>query len=217
VGSGSEQNLFHFDWVVDQHGYELVKRESHEPHGTTAMHELMAQGGWIIRSKGGPPHGYRPLEDRQGMFRQFASLKKDPDAIMEFVNEFGLLGVGADEEHMETWQAAIEYMEPIVRLIDDGTLKEATYLFNARTHPQMSMRINNPALKRARLQVTPTNLLGAMWLQLGGEITHGTKFKTCKTCPTWFPVGPGTNNRVTREYCSNRCRTAWNRPKNKGE
>ena len=207
MGSGNEQNLFHFDWVVDQHGYELVKRESNKSHGTTAIHELLAQDGcWTIRSKGGPPRAYRPLEDHQGMFRQFASLKVDPDAVMEFVNKFGFLGVGADEEDLETWYGAIEYIAPVVHLIDEGILREA-----------MSMRIDNPALKRARLQITPTNLLGAMWLQLGGEITHGTKFKTCRMCPTWYPVGPGTNNRVTREYCSNRCRTAWNRPKKKGE
>ena len=85
--------LFHFDWYVDQHGYEEVVNE----RGAERRAALSAKEGEYIRGKGGPLRAYRPLEDFPGLHRRFAELPMDTPAILEFVHMFGLLGSSSSE------------------------------------------------------------------------------------------------------------------------
>ena len=117
--------LFHFEWAVDQHGYEPVSAEE-LPAGVErpVLGEPPINGGWWIRRKGGPLRWYRPLESRRGLARglarRFAYLSKEPQAILKFANQFGFLGVGQTgfeedviEEHVWFWRQHMDFMRGV--------------------------------------------------------------------------------------------------------
>ena len=41
---------------------------------------------------------YQPLEERTGLFREFAALEPSEQQVLSFANRFGLLGAGSDRE-----------------------------------------------------------------------------------------------------------------------
>jgi len=56
-----------------------------------------------------------------------------------------------------------------------------------------------------RLTVQPSNLLGAMWLQLARAIEGKREYLRCEECGDWFDVG-SDSSRSDRRTCSDRCR-----------
>jgi hypothetical protein len=56
------------------------------------------------------------------------------------------------------------------------------------------------------LEVTPTNLLTALWFQLGHAVAENKRFRRCAKCQKWFEVTPPVN-RKSRHYCSDACRS----------
>ncbi len=217
-------SLFHFEWYVDQKGYEPVSAQDLPPGTPSPVLLPPPKHGWYLRRKGGPLRAYRPLEDYRGLFRRFAYLPEEPQAILEFANEFGILGVGRSglpddeswvEEHVLWWYDHIRGVRYIVEGIDGGKASSMASIFNRYVEPRMTVRIVAARPQRASLHVVPTTLLAAIWLQVAGELTEGTSYKKCRHCPNWFPVGPGTGHKRTKMFCSTRCRVAWNRRKGK--
>ncbi len=214
--------LFHFEWYVDQDGYEAVSAED-LPEGVRRpvlqAPTLPAGQGFYLKRKGGPLRTYRPLEEHPALFRQFAYLSRTPQAFLEFANEFGFLGVDCSEhpesatwlEHSPYWHTHVQGFLYIVEGIDRDEKHSIASIFNQYVAPDMTVRIEAATAKRSALQVVPLNLIAAMWLQIAGELTDGTTFRKCDWCPTWFPYGPGTGHRETRRFCSPRCRKASNR------
>ncbi len=217
--------LFRFEWAIDQHGYEPASAEE-LPAGVErpVLEEPPIGGGWWIRRKGGPLRWYRPLESRRGLARRFASLPKDPAALLDFANEFGFLGVrqagyerNVVEEYALYWHQHMDFMRSVVKAIDDGHESLAVQTFNRHVAPYMTIWIQPASEGRPPLHVVPVNLLAAMWFEIAGELTQGTQYKKCEWCPNWFPYGPGTGHKVTKRFCSDRCRKASKRhEENKG-
>ncbi len=208
-------DLFHFDWYVDQHGYEEVVYERNALDTGNLMLDWRKEGEFI-RGKGGPLRAYRPLEDFPGLHRRFAKLPTDTPAILEFIHMFGLLGSGFSEpglgeEDLAGWRTSIAIMERLVYEIDAGKRDEACNLFNKHVHPRLSIRIEREPGRRPQPQIVPFSLEGALYIQLLDELTTALKFKRCKQCPNWFSYGSGTGRRETKEFCSDRCRMARNR------
>ena len=184
----------------------------------------------VIQSKGGPGENYRPHEEYPGLFRRFANLGNTPDEILAFVNQFGFPSISQYVRPMMTadsWSATIPVMKSILRSLDRGDRHEAAQIFNrmrsyffpGQEHLMSGMQLRidaSPKTQRFGLNVQPKDLLSAMYLQLANEITNGIKYKQCKFCPNWFPYGPGTGHKHTKEFCSTRCRVAWNRQKKRG-
>ena len=218
-----EASLFHFEWYIDQKGYEAVSAQELPPGTLRPVLLPPPRHGWYLRRKGGPLRAYRPLEDYRGLFRRFAYLPEEPQAILEFANEFGILGVGRSgppdnenwEEHVLWWYTHIQGVRYIVEGIDGGKASSMASIFNQYVYPHMTVRIEAAQARRASLHVDPTTLLSAIWLQVAGELTEGTNYRKCRHCPNWFPVGPGTGHKQTKIFCSDRCRVAWNRRKGK--
>ena len=109
----------------------------------------------------------------------------------------------------------MQYMRSVVEAINAGDKFAMVSIFNQHVEPHMAIRIEAVPLKLPTLHVVPMNLLGAMWLQVAGELTKGIQFRQCKWCPNWFPYGPGTVHKRNKEFCSDRCRKAWNRHQKK--
>lgn len=214
-------DIFHFEWQVDQSGYEIVSAEDDPPAiERPAFEEDPPIGGnWYIKRKGGPLRAYRPRESAPGLARQFASLPRQPQALLDFANNFGLLGV-VDAEHPGEaglwWYDNIFEMGLVVRDIDSGNKRAMASAFTKYVAPRMTVRIEVPPKGHPALKVAPLDLISAMWLQIAGEITNETKFRKCLWCPTWFSYGPGTGRKDTKRFCSDRCRKGWNRQQNSG-
>lgn len=65
--------------------------------------------------------------------------------------------------------------------------------------------LSNSERTNVNLYMRPSNLLGAMWLQLAESISTGKNYQKCNTCDNWFEFGTETH-RKTRLYCSDACR-----------
>jgi len=74
---------------------------------------------------------YRPLEQRTGLFREFAELEPTENAVVAFANRFGMLGIGEGRpeetesgavriqvETLGVWKQEIESFKRAVRLWD---------------------------------------------------------------------------------------------------
>jgi hypothetical protein len=57
-----------------------------------------------------------------------------------------------------------------------------------------------------KAHLTPTTLLGAMWLQFLAWIGSRTEFRQCKVCGRWFKLARGVS-RIDRVFCSRACRS----------
>ena len=55
--------------------------------------------------------------------------------------------------------------------------------------------------------VVPSNLVGALWIQLSQSMTGERAFVRCKQCGRWLSISPDTH-RTNRELCSERCKSA---------
>ena len=55
------------------------------------------------------------------------------------------------------------------------------------------------------LQTMPTNLCGALWLQVALAIRGTERFQHCQECQEWFQV-PAKARRANTKYCSTKCR-----------
>ena len=59
----------------------------------------------------------------------------------------------------------------------------------------------------ARLQITPKNLLAAMWLQFAQAVTGDKEYRQCKQCGKPFEISLAPEGmRKSREYCTDPCR-----------
>jgi hypothetical protein len=56
------------------------------------------------------------------------------------------------------------------------------------------------------VEVAPTNLLAALWWQLGRAVSEHKTFGSCAACGKPFEVAPPVN-RKSRHYCSDACRS----------
>jgi hypothetical protein len=90
----------------------------------------------------------------------------------------------------------IEWAFGTVQVITDQYLRAA-----------VSSRLAVSARCRAgELIQEPDDLGGALWLQFAQAVTAQTRFHVCKQCGEWFAL-PQRGARISREYCSNSCRT----------
>lgn len=212
---------FQFEWWVDQDGY----RVEYEPPVTTGAMLMRHDGRHVLRRNGGPFRAYRPLEEAPGMFLELANTPRTLEAVRAFADRYGLLGTlfkeaqQMDHELVEgEWFQLMDLLGGMVWTLQDllsqeKPLADLARTFNAHVRPAVTIRLGTGPTPHHKptLEVVPRTLRGAIWLQFASQITRGTRFKQCKWCSTWFPFGPGTQNRSTKEFCSDRCRQALHR------
>jgi hypothetical protein len=63
-------------------------------------------------------------------------------------------------------------------------------------------------LKSQVLRIVPSDLLGAMWLQLAEAIAGHKEFRACKSCGKWIEIShlQADNRTRRREFCSDACK-----------
>ena len=61
----------------------------------------------------------------------------------------------------------------------------------------------------ARFQIMPTDLMQALWFQLGEVLASNIKLSSCLQCGKLFEVGVGSGRRADAKYCSDEHRTLY--------
>ena len=131
--------------------------------------------------------------------------------------EAEILWINRRYDSISSWFLGIKEMRKCVKICDQFLLGKADeeavdQLFSTinkkltreRCRVAFARDVRNPSAYS--LQTIPTNLLAALWIQLGRAVTENKRFHSCSTCKRWFEVSPPLN-RTSRDYCSNACRS----------
>lgn len=98
-------------------------------------------------------------------------------------------------------QASIPDGDPVLRALSFvKNLVDQNLLLSS---PRMTLVPDESTLA---LQVIPTTLAGALWLQLAVSIDERREYRRCQMCQRWFEISPESKQRKSRLYCSNACR-----------
>jgi hypothetical protein len=58
------------------------------------------------------------------------------------------------------------------------------------------------------MQIVPSNLLAAMWLQLAHAIAGNKQYRACRECGNWFEISSEDDGLTARrEFCSDPCKS----------
>lgn len=164
---------------------------------------------------------YRPL-DTPALFALFANSSHTPDGMLQFCNQFGLLGGGRPDitrpNGKPTFEAVIvdellrhhAYMRGALNLFEKGDVSRLVKAWNETVQALALVRLElRPAADgRLRLVWVPPDLIGAMWHQFALHACAGNQLFRCLRCGKPFIVGTGTGRRKTAMYCSNACKVA---------
>jgi len=171
---------------------------------------------------------YWPLET-PALFARFADTPRTPEGMLEFCNQFGLLG-GNRPDTRRGGKPRFESVSMDVLLKHPAKMHGALHLFE-RGDKSLLKRWNNEeqalALLRTELRTNgngglrmvliPSDLIRAMWLQFAEHVCSGTQLFRCARCNKPFTVGTGTGRRRTAMYCSNACKVAAYQARQRGE
>ena len=119
--------LVQFEWLVAKAGYQWTEPgRGEEPLLTDGLPAgLLGWGGHLGRS-------YSPLREHAALFRNFADTQPTRDGVLEFANQYGLLGFGsrtvelsdgkadykAAAEPLSDWVRAIAELRAVVEVWD---------------------------------------------------------------------------------------------------
>ena len=177
----------------------------------------------------GPVLRKRLFEEFPGLFKDFAALEFNPQAVLAFANKFGLLQKDRENELIWWLQYQRDFAELILqksRATPDDAMAQLRFpsVLNLSDLPESQLsaldRINRIfetsvtaqiswSDQAAGVVVRPTSLLAAMALQLGIWLGSETEFiRQCEACGATFDYGPGTPRRASRRYCSTNCQEA---------
>jgi hypothetical protein len=143
-------DVFSFLWSVPEHGYKWIQAKVYvndgedSPRTTTHNSRLDDEPQWVLTAglAIGQPYNlkqYRPLKNATGLFRTFAHLPlEDRDAVLEFANEYGHLGIPrmtdieVQQEGQilfgvwgETWRDWMRHIDAMRRAVEIWDMVEA--------------------------------------------------------------------------------------------
>ena len=183
--------MINFTWYRDQKGYDFLPETSRCPAR--------------IIGKGGSQKPYRPLDEFPTLLRVFANIQKTPGGVLDFIEKFGPLthnGIAGGKG------------EKIADVIDCAKLMEKR--LRQVSGRQDDIPLNNLGAhlvtdrEGTRLEFRPSTLIDALWLQLGQELSGGSRILRCMHCGQLFRAGPGTGRRADATFCSDEHRIEFN-------
>lgn len=184
--------LIEFEWCHDPEGYRLVEADSGRPQRIV--------GG------GGPPVFHRPLDKTRTLFLVFARSAVTAAGVLQFIQQYGPLtrqgliegeSVPAVIREAQKMADLLGYYYPGRRSRARRLALPYVRLGTIDAYLELETRT-----KRPQLELSPSDLLAGLWLQLAEEMSQGMRIHQCKHCGTWFEAGPATGRRGDAEYCS---------------
>jgi hypothetical protein len=159
----------------------------------------------VIKREGGRLVGYEPLDKFPLLFSQFASISKNKEGVLDFMQKFGpLTKDGLDPLIGEN----VEYLLDAARAME--------MIINPASPPVIGFNLGRLVAKfefvdgAVRLKLDAQELLNALWLQCAQHLSNGANLRQCKQCNTWFEVGLGTGRRLDAKFCSDEHRVLFN-------
>lgn len=225
-------DLIHFEWSRCMDGYDLYTSQPRRwvPHSAmprkkaaTASRTKSFTSTVGIRAKSGRFERYRPLAVDSTLFQRFADLPGTPKGMLQFAHVFGLPGGnGATVRSGNVISTAIasviaehESLRNALRLHQRGDNHELLRQLNAR-ECRVTNLVWSDSSGHLDYHLEPSNLIDAIWLQLGLHAMSGATILKCLRCGQPIRVGPGTRRRNTAKYCSNACKVAAFKARQKG-
>jgi hypothetical protein len=167
---------------------------------------------------------YNPF-DYTALFMDFANIKDSDvrgdgsitdDAMIEFANRYGLLfhfdnsmPRSKNENTVQAWKYHIVRMARNIQLWHSGQTKKALEY----PEPYLNLRARIDPFT-SNLELWTDSLISAMYMQLAQAVSGNKKYRQCAWCKSSFEITPRIA-RTNRMFCSNACKQADYRHRNK--
>ncbi len=108
------------------------------------------------------------------------------------------------------WITAPNIHPELLKLFNPGDpVMPGCYYLQRVVNRQLMTHSSTPHLlwdmeRRLQLFITPSSLIGALWLQFATAIDGDRKYRTCDHCHNWFEKGAKV--RADAKFCSSNCR-----------
>jgi hypothetical protein len=191
-----------FKWYRDPKGYRLVQPKPIKRRPGQSILDTPtadAHPALIVRN-GGPLQSYEPLDKFPRLFRYFIDMARSEDGVLKFIETYGPLtheGLRSGEIVPDVIDWAIDMSKSLRGRIHAMVLS-----------PPLNARIITEQGKM-RLEVGPSSLIDALWLQLVQSQSQPSHFKECEQCGEAFMVGPGAR-RADARFCCDEHRVKFN-------
>jgi hypothetical protein len=204
-----------FEWRRDSKGYRFEKILGPLKPLSDRVYSMKRELG--VRRKGGQLRVYRPLAEVDTLYLIFAALRTSED-VLNFVERFGSLtryGESLDKEGGDIVRVVLDQAAFFRDWLRAGSEKrsELAKKVNQRLNKISEGLIASfvvDAKGMVRLQVTPYDLLGGLWIQLALKLSGQTTIRPCLHCGHWFEAGIRSGRRADAKFCSDEHRIAFN-------
>jgi hypothetical protein len=203
------------DWAVEHHAmretislWDAIKgkpdgnytyyagKEKEQPTPATYLSSVINWSGSAAASYSRP----RPEKDRFGeLHRIWRSNKADlTDKLAPFASRFQIVSEAQPElfERFTPGDLRLPGQYALQKIIN-----EKLRVHRSGTKLLWDWTRRNPDL---RMQLVPTSLIGALWLQLAAAIDGDRDYRRCEACKKWFEVS--AENRIDAKFCQQSCR-----------
>jgi hypothetical protein len=214
-----------FTWQKDKSGYRLVKAKS-ASRGKSTAYRILPNGGERIL--------IQPME-KKDLYLLF-SYVDSPEKLLAFVEQNGLLGnqefLKYRKHHFRgDWADGSRSVssETVEGMPVDKYLEQAALFHEALAQKKAGPEALAAYLKStgapgaslghlhlipdkfsgARFKIVPTDLMQALWFQLGHVLASNVKMGTCLLCGQLFEAGAG-GRRADAKFCSDDHRVLYN-------
>jgi hypothetical protein len=164
---------------------------------------------------GAPDSGLRirPLDMFPTLYLELAKSEPTLDAHRGFARKYGLL-TNEIEESSDQWPRLVKSMRELIAMVSD---KGSWPIRDGRYAPQefvsgFQLRFEPTGVSGddMALTIVPSSLYSALALQCLSNCAKGAKIRSCKACNEVFEIHGTSGRRSNREFCSDRCRFAFN-------
>lgn len=233
-------NIFELNWEKCRSGYiieihdEQLKLRKAEPYTHTLLTNADNFSGSFIKPKEDDNNQEYKLfkKDWRGIPHTFADLIDEESnslnhkKVIKFANEYGLLGLPLESgnESLDRWKKWVKEFRHIlffttkaggvnfsVAITLYNTLQDSLF-FKPKVMPYEYNKGTTKTSKiKSNFYLQPANLISAMYVILGDNLTTGINMQKCKNpnCFKWFPERPNKN------VCSQSCKQAiWRSKQN---
>jgi hypothetical protein len=162
-----------------------------------------------IVGKGGKMEGVR-LSDWPLAYEEFAKVKTEED-LLKFVVKYGPLTYeyGAANLYFEPQQVVLLLLDEALQMREcmqggkrGGETKPYSHILSARLYKTKTGEMG--------IEMTPSSLLDALWLQFHDTESSGAVFRICPYCKGPFAAGGNSGRRSIAEFCSEEHRKRFN-------